>query len=154
MLHRNDSVCVHSIEATRIAGCLSRSPQVGTPCPELAGLKTRITGTTPIYVIDRSGYRRLVPFPLTFINLFSDSILFKSVMVSEDVADIPEGPPLDDRAILVRGVSSELIYLIDRGTKKLISSSRIMDKYGFDERCVVSVPQVVIDSIRAGEVWE
>jgi hypothetical protein len=117
-------------------------------------LKTRITGTTPIYVIDRSGYRRRVPFPLTFINLFSDSILFKSVMVSEDVADIPEGPPLDDRAILVRGASSELIYLIDRGTKKLISSSRIMDKYGFDERCVVSVPQVVIDSIRTGEVWE
>jgi len=50
----------------------------------------RITGTTPIYVIDRSGYRRLVPFPLAFINLFGDSILFNNVTVAEDVGDIPE----------------------------------------------------------------
>jgi len=36
------------------------------PHPELAGCKVRITGTTPIFVIDRKGYRRLIPFPLTF----------------------------------------------------------------------------------------
>jgi hypothetical protein len=143
------------IAATSVAGCRRHSPQeIGGPYPELSGLKARVTGTTPIYVIDRSGYRRYVPFPLTFVNLFGDSIFFERMMVSEDVADIAEGPPLDERAILVRGASSESIYLIDGGTKKLITSARIMDKYGFDERCVVSVPQILIDSIPIGEVWE
>jgi hypothetical protein len=76
------------------------------------------------------------------------------MMVSADVADIAIGPALDERAILVRGTSSESVYLIDSGTKRLIDSPKVMNKYGFDERCIVSVPQVLIDSIPEGEVWE
>src|SRR5436305_6451340 len=122
--------------------------------PDLAGCKVRITGKTPIYVIDSNGYRRLVPFPLTFMNLFQDHAVFQGVLVAEGVADMAEGPALDDGAILVRGMCSEDIYLMDKGKKRPISSASIMDKYGFDEASVVVVPQILVDSIPMGEVWE
>jgi len=151
MLHRNDFGAMKLAEAIGVA-CSDQDSR--TPHPELAGLKVRIPGTTPIYVIDRKGYRRQVPFPLTFLNLFGDTIPSRNMMVADDVADIAAGPALDERAILVRGASSESIYLMDRGMKKRIGSPMVMDRYGFDERCIVSVPQVLIDSIPEGEVWE
>ena len=151
MLHRNEIGAMRSTEAAGGAYC---HQEAGSPHPELAGRRARIPGTTPIYVIDRNGYRRYVPFPLTFLNLFGDTISSINMMVEEEVADIAIGPPLDERAILVRGASSESIYLMDRGAKKLISSPTVMKKYGFDENCIVSAPQVLIDSIPAGEVWE
>ena len=151
MLHRDQFGAMRLTEAS--PGAYSHQA-AGTPHPELAGRKVRIPGTTPIYVIDQNGYRRFVPFPLTFLNLFGDVIPSDNMMVAGEVGDIAIGPPLDERAILIRGASLEAIYLLDRGTKKLISSPKIMNKYGFDERCIVSVPQVLIDSLPAGEVWE
>jgi|SRR5947209_1453564 len=129
-------------------------PGPAIPRPELAGCKVRITGKTPIYVIDRKGYRRLVPFPLTFMNLFHDGAVFQGLLVSEAVGQIAEGPALDDGAILVRGLHSEDIYFIDRGKKRLIRGRQVMEKYDFSEAGVVVVPQVLVDAIPAGEVWD
>jgi hypothetical protein len=148
MLHSNEAGAIPFSD--RACG----REEAGTPHPEFAGRKARIPGTTPIYVIDRKGYRRYVPYPLTFLNLFGDAIPADRMMVAEEVANIAIGPPLDDRAILVRGASLESIYLVDRGAKKLISSSQVMNKYGFDEKCIISVPQVLIDSVPVGEIWE
>src|SRR5436305_15164289 len=75
--------------------------------PDLAGCKVRVTGKTPIYVIDSRGYRRLVPFPLTFMNLFKDHAVFQDVLVSDWISDIAEGPRLYDATILVRRMYSE-----------------------------------------------
>ena len=145
---------IHSIPPD-LAGMLeSPCHSLGTPRPELAGCKVRVKGTTPIYVIDRCGYRRLVPFPFTFMNLFKDASVFEGLLVSSTVSDIAEGRALDENSILVRGISSETIYLLDSGTKRPISSRRIMDKYDFDERAVVVVPQVLIDAVPQGELWE
>ena len=130
------------------------SPPTGIPRPELAGSKVRVAGRTPIYVIDRLGYRRLIPFPLTFMNLFKDESVFQGVVVASSVADIPEGPALDEGALLVRGRCSERIYLLDQGRKCPISSQAIMDKYDFDEESVVVVPQILIDAVPEGEPWE
>jgi hypothetical protein len=155
MLYQGDFPAIRLDQAGDVAGCAGYGAQESRkPHPEIAGQRVRIPGTIPIYLIDRNGYRRCVPFPLTFLNLFGDCTTFSGIMVAEDVADIAEGFPLDERAILVRGATSEAIYLMDRGTKKLISSSQVMSKYGFDERSVICVPQVLIDSIPAGEVWE
>ena len=129
-------------------------PEPAIPRPELAGCKVRITGRTPIYVIDRKGYRRLVPFPLTFMNLFHDYAVFQGLVVSETVTQIAEGPALENGTILVRGLHSEDIYLIDRGKKRLVSGRRTMDKYDFNEASVVAVPQVLVDAIPTGEVWD
>jgi hypothetical protein len=124
------------------------------PCPELAGLMVRKRGTTPIYIIDHNGYRRLVPFPSTFISLFKDSTLDQDLLDADMVAEMAEGPPLDEGAILIRGISSESIYLIDQGKKRSIASQEVMGKYGFNEDCVIVVPQILINSIPTGDVWE
>jgi hypothetical protein len=123
-------------------------------CPELAGLKVRTSGATAIYLIDGNGYRRLIPFPSTFINLFNDSALDEALLKTDMVADIAEGPALDDGAVLIRAVSSESLYLMDKGKKRPIAGQRVMDKYGFCEAYVVSVPQIVIDAIPTGDAWE
>lgn len=123
-------------------------------CPELAGLKVRTIGATAIYLIDGNGYRRLIPFPSAFINLFNDSALDEALLKANMVADIAEGPALDDGAVLVRAVSSETLYLMDKGKKRPIAGQRVMDKYGFCEAYVVTAPQIVIDAIPTGEAWE
>ena len=130
------------------------SPAIGIPRPELSGSKVRVAGRTPIYVIDRLGYRRLIPFPLTFMNLFKDESVFRGVVVASSVADIAEGPALDEGALLVRGRCSESIYLLDQGRKHHIDGQTIMDKYDFDEESVVVVPQILIDAVPEGEPWE
>jgi hypothetical protein len=105
-------------------------------------------------VIDRLGYRRLIPFPLTFMNLFQDAAVFQGVIVANSVAEIAEGPALDEGAVLLRGRSSELIYLLDQGRKRLITNALMMQKYDFAEESVVVVPQIVIDAIPEGDLWE
>lgn len=135
------------------AQSLAECRKIAAPHPELAGCKVRIPGTTPIYVIDPEGYRRLVPFPLTFINLFEDMALLNT-QVSTGVIEIAEGPALDEGALLLRGRSCECIYLLDQGKKRLITSQRVMRKYQFSEEAVVVVPKIVIDALPEGEIWE
>lgn len=134
--------------------CESFHAVTGIPRPELAGAKVRVPGKTAIYVIDRLGYRRLIPFPLTFMNLFKDIAAIRDVLVATTVADIAESAALDDGALLVRGRCSERIYLLDQGRKRLISSHAVMDKYDFDEESVVVVPQILIDAVPEGQFWE
>ena len=134
--------------------CEASRPAAGIPRPDLAGAKVRVPGQTAIYVIDRLGYRRLIPFPLTFMNLFKDSAIIHDVLVASSVAEISEGAALDEGALLVRGRCSERIYLLDQGRKRLISSQAIMYRYGFDEPSVMVVPQILIDSVPEGQSWE
>lgn len=123
------------------------------PHPDLAGCKVRIRGTTPIYLVDPDGYRRFVPFPLTFMNLFEDRSLLQTLVYS-GAARIAEGPPLDNGAVLLRGSSCERIYLLDQGRKRLITSQQVMDKYGFSEGGIVVVPKILMDAVPDGEIWE
>ncbi|MBZ5524073.1 MAG: hypothetical protein LAP21_17700 [Acidobacteriia bacterium] len=123
------------------------------PHSELSGSKVRIPGLDTLYVIDRRGYRRRIPFPLTFVNLFKDSA-FHGMLVSSAVAGITEGPALDDDALLLRGTASEHVYLLDGGRKRLIGGRRVMEKYGFNEAAVVAVPQAIVDAVPTGEGWE
>jgi hypothetical protein len=127
--------------------------RAAAPRPEMAGCKVRVRGTTPIYLIDPDGYRRLIPFPLTFMNLFKDASLLK-VQVCNSLADIIEGDPLDDGTVLLRGRSSEKIYLLDQKKKRLITNLSVMNKYEFSEQAVVVVPQGVIEALPDGETWE
>jgi len=136
------------------AGSAAREKGVsGIPHPELSGTKARIPGQYTLYVIDRHGYRRRIPFPLTFVNLFRDSA-FRGMLVSSTVAEIAEGPALDDDALLLRGAASEQVYLLDGGRKRLIDGRRVMEKYGFNEAAVVVAPQAIVNALRDGDVWE
>ncbi|HWZ42107.1 MAG TPA: hypothetical protein VNW97_01450 [Candidatus Saccharimonadales bacterium] len=122
--------------------------------PELSGRFARIPGRQALFIIDRQGYRRLIPFPLTFIHLFKDACALQDVLLTTYVGNIAEGPSLDDGAVLMRGSCSECIYLLDQGCKRLITGQRIMEKYGFNETAVVVVRQAIIDAVPTGEVWE
>src|SRR5258708_5489461 len=102
------------------SGPFVRNPEIALPHPDLAGSKVRIPGRETLYVIDRFGYRRRIPFPLAFVNLFKDSA-FHGVQVDSSVVDIAEGPSLDEDAILLRGAASEKVYLLDGCRKRLIA---------------------------------
>lgn len=152
----HDSFCYipHGRKAQETATqCVSSKPE-RVVCPELAGLLVRKREITPIYIIDPNGYRRLVPFPSTFVNLFKDSALDENVLDAEMVTEIAEGPPLDEGAILVRGISAESIYLLDQGRKRQITTCEVMNKYGFNEKYVVVIPQILLDAVPTGEIWE
>ncbi len=135
------------------AGSFGRNPEITAPHPELAGAKVRISGRETLYVLDRLGYRRRIPFPLAFVNLFRDSA-FHGVRVDSAVAEIAEGPSLDEDAILLRGAASEKIYLLDGGRKRLIGGRPVMEKYGFNEAAVMVVPQAVVNALLNGDAWE
>lgn len=124
-----------------------------TPRPDLAGRIVRVRGEAPIYLIDSEGYRRMVPFPVTFMNLFEDEAL-RQEQVSGAFADVAEGPPLDEGAVLLRGRSCEYIYLLDHGQKRRLSGLQTMEKYRFSEEAVLVVPKILIDAIPEGEIWE
>ncbi len=126
---------------------------IPAPCPNLAGLKVRMRGTEAIYLIDPEGYRRLIPFPMTFLNLFEDRAVLDTV-VMDSIAGIAEGPSLDNGAVLLRGTSCERIYLLDRGRRRLISSPEIMAKYEFSEEAIVVAPRILIDAVPEGDIWE
>lgn len=126
---------------------------MAAPHPELAGYKVRLPGMNAIYVIDSDGYRRFIPFPATFINLFEDRALLNT-LVTTGLTDIAEGPALEEGALLLRGRSCERIYLLDQGKKRLITSQRVMHKYQFSEEAIVVVPKIVIDALPEGEIWE
>jgi len=148
MLGQIAPVLLDALDTLSVADC----SRPALPRPDLAGCKLRLRGATPIYVIDPDGYRRLIPFPLTYMNLFKDASLLQ-VQVYNSLADIIEGEPLDDGTILLRGRCSEKIYLLDQKKKRLIPSLRIMDKYEFNAQAAVVVPQILIDALPDGEAW-
>jgi hypothetical protein len=151
----NSIYCISQRRKAGVTGTFSISPEsVRVPYPEFAGLLARKRGTTPVYIVDRNGYRRLVPFPSTFINLFEDSTLDQALLDADMVAEIAEGPALDEGAILIRGISSEAIYLMDQGRKRSITSQEVMEKYGFNEDYVIVVPQILLNAVPTGDVWE
>jgi hypothetical protein len=144
---------------SQISPSTANAPAIPAPCilatprPELAGRIVRIRGEAPIYLIDPEGYRRLIPFPVTFLNLFEDKALLQE-QVSSACADIAEGSALDEGAVLLRGRSCEYIYLLDHGQKRRISGLHTMQKYQFSEEAVLVIPKILIDAIPEGEIWE
>lgn len=53
----------------------------------------------------------------------------------------------------MRGTHSEGIFLLDKRGKHLIAGREGMARYDFDENNVIVAPQIVLDSIPAGEYW-
>lgn len=144
----------NAMSVTTVEGLpVSAACMIAAPRPDLAGVQVRMRGTDAIYLIDPDGFRRFVPFPLTFINLFEDSSVLQT-MVLDSIAGIADGPAFDEGAVLLRGRSCENIYLLDRGRKRLITSRQIMEKYRFNEEAVVAIPRLVLDAIPEGQIWE
>jgi hypothetical protein len=120
------------------------------PRPDLAGLRVKAPNAAPIYLIDPEGYRRWIPDPTTYDNLFRD---WNGVIVALDVTSVPERPALSHGAVLVRGNGQAPVYLVSNGIKRWITSPATMDKYYFDWNKIQVLTPAVVHSIPTGGAW-
>ena len=117
------------------------------PAPtELWGLRVKLPNRPEIYLIDR-GYRRWIPNPATYNNLFRD---WNGVVIDIDILQIPLGPQISSGAVLAKAVGTAPIYLVDQGTKRWIVSPDVFNRYHFAWGRVYSQPAAIIDPIPVG----
>jgi hypothetical protein len=131
-------------------------PQTSAARPDLSGLRLKLPNQLSIYVVDAEGFRRLIPNPTTYNNLFRG---WDGVIVDIDVAEVSERVALIDGAVLMRGDQSAAFFILDRDesgvmVKRWITTPDMFDKYYFDWKKVVVVPQTVVDAVPTGRVWE
>jgi hypothetical protein len=120
--------------------------EFGSPRPDLNGLRVKLPNADPIYLI-LDGYRRWIPDPDTYNNLFRN---WDGVIVDIDINDIPEGPPLSHGAILARALNTAPVYLVSNGLKRWVTSPAAMDKYWFAWEKVLNVPASLLDPLPPG----
>lgn len=121
-----------------------------TPRPDLSGLRVKMPNQPAIYLIDPEGYRRWIPDPPTYNNLFRS---WGGVVVDINIDEIASSTPLSDGAILARAEGAAPVYLVSNGIKRWITSPQVMDKYNFNWDRVYVLPGVLIDSIPTGANW-
>jgi hypothetical protein len=119
---------------------------LGAPRPELNGLRVKVPGQEAVYLIDK-GYRRWIPSPETYNNLFRD---WSGVYEDLAIADIPLAAPITDGAVLAAGLGTTAIYLVDAGVKRWITTEAAMEKYHFNYGRVYNVPMILLLSIGTG----
>lgn len=123
---------------------------LGNPRPDLAGLRVKTPNQPQIYLIDPDGYRRWIPNPQTYNNLFRD---WNGVVIDININEISESAPLTDGAILARPQGAAPVYLVSNGIKRWITSPAVMDKYYFNWATVYQLPHVSLDFIPTGPNW-
>ena len=96
------------------------------PRIDLNGRLVRHPTRPEIYLID-NGYRRHIPNPWTFTNLFRRNV---GIMELDKIDRIPTGASLPDGAVLLKPHNSDMIYLIDLNCKRHVTSPETMEKYG------------------------
>jgi hypothetical protein len=120
------------------------------PRPDLAGLRVKLPNRPEIYLIDPDGYRRWIPNPETYNNLFRD---WNGVVTDINIDQIALGSQLTYGAVLARAVNSAPVYIVSNGMKRWITSPAVMDKYHFNWSRVYVVPHVLVDFIPHGANW-
>jgi hypothetical protein len=116
------------------------------PRPDLTGRRLKRPDHPAVYMVDM-GYKRLIPDPVTYNNLFVD---WTSVATDIELDELPDGPFLSAGAMLVRAAGSEQVFMVDRGTKRPIAGEAAMTLHGFNARKILDLPKIVVDAIPAG----
>jgi hypothetical protein len=118
----------------------------GLPRPDLNGYRLILPNGGAVYLIDE-GYRRWIPDPTTYNNLFRN---WDGIVKDIDLNEIPETAPITHDAILAMPLENGAVYLIDNGKKRHIASPAVMDKYWFSWDRIYHVPHVLLDFILIG----
>lgn len=116
------------------------------PRPDLNGLRVKLPGRPEIYLIDQ-GYRRWIPNPATFNNLFRN---WNGIVEEISITSIPTSQNISSGAILARAYGTAPVYLVDQGLKRWITSPAAMDRYNFSWERVYEVPSILLNSIPSG----
>ena len=124
--------------------------QFATPRPDLSGLRVKLPNHPEVYLIDPEGYRRWIPNPDTYNNLFRG---WDGIVVDIDINEIAQAAPLSDGAILARAANAAPVYLVSNGVKRWITSPQVMDKYHFRWDRVYVLPPAVVNLIPTGANW-
>ncbi len=114
--------------------------------PDLNGWRVKMPNSPRVYLVDQ-GYRRWIPNPETYNNLFRD---WNGIREFIDVNTIPEGLPIANGAILARPAGGPAVYFLDAGVKRWVTSPDAMDRYHFNWNRVYSVPPIVLQNISDG----
>lgn len=99
-----------------------------------------------IYLV-KNGQLQWIPDPTTYNNLF---VSWNGVVVSDYlIQNIPHGPALTAGAILAKG-SSDTVYLITNNQKQGIPDMTTFNKFYFNSKTIVTLPQIVVDFLLTG----
>lgn len=116
------------------------------PAPELNGLLLQLPGAPQVYLVV-NGFRRWVPDPGTFGNLFVNGA---TVVQDIGIGAVSEGAPLTSGAILAQGDASAQVYLVSNGVKMWIPDPATFNRYQFNSANIKLLPQIVIDFLPNG----
>jgi hypothetical protein len=117
-----------------------------TPRPEFNGTRLKRAEHPAIYFVD-SGFKRLIPDPKTYNNLFAD---WTGIASDVNPDDLPDGPQMTQGAVLVCATGTDQVFLIDRGMKRAVASKAVFEKYHFGSKKVVAIPPIVLECIPLG----
>jgi len=126
------------------------TPTAVQPNTDYDGYRVKSDDRPEIYLV-MFGYRRWIPNPATYNNLFRD---WNGILrfPNRDALDnaIPEGAGIWDGAVLARGATLSPVYLITDNVRMWVTAPAVMDKYYFAWNKVVVVPNAIIQSIYNG----
>lgn len=114
--------------------------------PDLNGQRIKGVNDPAVYLV-LDGKRRWIPNPATYNSLFRDWTGISQVI---DINSIDDGGPITDGAVLARAGNAPAVYLVSNGVRRWIVSPAAFDHYWFDWTKIVSVPNVVINSVPVG----
>ncbi len=115
--------------------------------PDLAGRRLQGVNDPAVYLVDDNGFRRWIPNPPTYNNLFRD---WNGIVEVIDINDIDRGPDISDGAILAKDPNLPPVYLIDNGQKRWVTSPAVMDKFYFSWQTIHAVPNIVLSFVPSG----
>jgi len=115
--------------------------------PELNGQRITGPGNSAIYIV-MDGQRRHIPDPWTFNRLFKDWSTVEVV----DIANIDEGPPISEGALLAKDPGTSPVWFVDHSQKlkHYIVSPQAMQRYNFNWSQIEPVSNYVLDAIKNG----
>jgi hypothetical protein len=123
-----------------------KSDAVGAPRPDLNGYRLKAPGNPKVYLVDQ-GYRRWIPDPTTYNNLFRD---WNGIVQDPLIFDVPEGLQLASGTVLARGSGTAPVYLVEPGSKRWIVDPHTMDVYYFSWDRIYAIPPVLLAGIPNG----
>jgi hypothetical protein len=104
--------------------------------------------TGSVYLVD-FGFKRLIPDPATYKALFRD---WTGIVDQLNLDELPDGPMLSIGAALVRGKNAPTtIFLIDRGMKRAIADEAAFERYAFNAKKIMEVPDILLEMVPSGK---
>ncbi|GLY02927.1 hypothetical protein Acsp01_33060 [Actinoplanes sp. NBRC 101535] len=137
-------------------GTVSRTPAAATapegkPHPSLSGRRLQLPGDGAVYLVDPEGYRRWIPDPETYDNLFRGR---DDILMDLHLDLIAHRAALTSGAYLARVPDTVTFYLVSNNTKRRIASPETMDKYQFNgDKARPGTPELLA-GLPDGPLWQ